>query len=267
MRAAAPRALLLGIAISAASVGSSQGAGMAATPTCTIDGFCYCSGMGFAADIQRNVEAIREMVAFQKAQGKAVGYLSVPLSTVAGSYMEVNVQVAREVKERVEAQLGARRSWLLNPGAKEFSLSHGAGGAEYMLMWTQVLEGADGLGAFDFVYFVGPSDFARHFGLDGQADLEKLEIAYDNLAKADPGLSTAVDKKAFRDYYALRASVAFSFGSHDEWNIVRAINERRRADSGLGIAKQMCVFFDGKPVAAGLLETGVAPGNVGPCKN
>src|SRR5262252_8412463 len=54
--------------------------------------------------------------------------------------------------------------------------------------------------------------------------MERLDAYYGNLVKTDPDLAK-IDKKSFREYYVLRASVAFSFGSHDEWNIVRAINE------------------------------------------
>src|SRR5262249_36634933 len=152
---------------------------------------------------------------------KAVGYLSVPLSTVGGAFFDVNLQVAAEIKERIERQFGVQDVWVLNPGAKEFSLPSDAGGPDYMLMWSPVLAGEDGLGAVDFAYFTGPADFAKHFGLDGQGDLGKLDVAYDNLAKTDPGLAVKVDKRSFRDYYGLRASVAYSFGSHDEWDIVR----------------------------------------------
>jgi hypothetical protein len=71
-----------------------------------------------------------------------------------------------------------------------------------------------------------------------------------------------------RDYCALRASVAFSYGSHDEWNIVRVINQKRHdADSKTGIARQMGVFFDGKPVPPGLFETAVAAGDARACRN
>jgi len=247
---------------------------LAATPghadqatACTMDEFCYCVNSDLRGAIEQHVDFIRTRIAEEKAKGKAVGYLSIPLSTVGGSYLNVNLEVAGEVKQWVENRLGVRAAWLLNPGAKETALPGNASGADYMLMWTKVLEGRDGLGDFDFVYFVGPADFARHFGLDGNGDLDKLENTYDALAKTDGGLK-AVDRRAFRDYYALRASGAYSFGSHDEWNIVRMINQRRReADSKLGIAKQMGVFFDGRPVAPGLFEAPISPGDVGPCRN
>jgi len=240
----------------------------AATVTaCTSDAFCYCVNADLIAAIDEKVAVIRRLIAEQKAQGKAVGYLSIPLSTAAGSYFNVNAKVAAEVKDRVEARLGPHAAWLLNPGAKDFALPSNARGADYMLMWTKVLEGGDGLGEFDFVYFVGPSDFARHFGLDGNGDMERLEAYYDNLAKTDDGLKS-VDKRSFRDYYALRASVVYSYGSHDEWNIVRAVNERRRdADGKTGIAKQMGVFFNGRAVAPGLFEVPVAPGDAGACRS
>ena len=58
-----------------------------------------------------------------------------------------------------------------------------------MLMWTTILEGKDGLGEdFDFVYFVGPQDFARYFKLDGAADMRKIEQYFDKRLKTDPDL-------------------------------------------------------------------------------
>jgi hypothetical protein len=234
---------------------------------CTRDGFCYCINSDLRGAIETNVEKIRSRIAGEKAGGKAVGYLSIPISTIAGSYFGENIKIAAEVKERVEERLGIHSSWLLNTAAKEVSLPANATGADYMLMWTKVLEGLDGLGGLDFVYFVGPSEFARHFGLDGHGDLEKLEGYYDSKVKTDEGLK-AVDKRSFRDYYGLRASVAFSYGSHDEWNIVRTINQKRReADPKAGIAKQMGVFFDGKPVPPGMFEAPIEPGDAGACRN
>ena len=75
-----------------------------------------------------------------------------------------------------------------------------------------------------------------------------------------------VDETTFRNYYALRASVSFSYGSHDEWNIVRGINEKRReADKKTGLSTQLGVMFDGYPAAPALLETSVVPGNAYAC--
>lgn len=232
---------------------------------CTLDKFCYCVDTGLKGVIDQQVAVIRDTVGKQRAQGKAIGYMSIPISTLAGSYYGVNVKVGAEVKERVESRLGPNDAWILNPGAPQAALPPGATGPDYMLMWTRVLEGRTGLGEdFDFVYFVGPSEFARHFSLDGHGDMEKLDAYYDGLVKTDPGLAK-VDKKSFREYYALRASVAFSLGSHDEWNIVGAINEARRASKDYGIAKQLGVLFDGRAVAPGLFEVPIARGDAGPC--
>jgi hypothetical protein len=96
------------------------------------------------------------------------------------SYFKVNIEVAAQAKQRMETRLGVGTAWLLNPGGHEFLgpdekqlLPHGSS-PEYMFMWTKVLEGEDGQGAFDFVYFLGPSNFARFFGFDGKADMEKV---------------------------------------------------------------------------------------------
>jgi hypothetical protein len=245
---------------------ASAGPARADTATeCTQIKFCYCVDVGLKGVIDQQVAALRDAIGKQKAQGKAIGYMSIPISTVGGSYFGVNVKVGAEVKEQVESRFGANDAWILNPAATQVGLPQGATGADFMLMWTKVLEGRTGLGDdFDFVYFVGPSDFARHFSLDGRADMERLEAYYDTLVKTDSDLAK-IDKKSFREYYALRASGAFSFGSHDEWNIVRAINEARRASKDYGLARQLGVFFDGRPAAPGLYETQVAAGTVGAC--
>lgn len=233
---------------------------------CTVGGFCYCVNAELHGAIQQNISNIRTIIDTQRAQGKAVGYLSIPISTIGGSYFGENVKIATETKERVEDRLGRHAAWLLNTAAKEVSLPPAATGADYMYMWTNVLEGKDGLGAFDFVYFTGPSDFARHFGLTGKADLERLEAYYDAAAKTDIDLKK-VDRRAFRDYYGLRASVAFSYGSHDEWNIIRTINQKRIADAAYGLARQVGVLFDSAPAAPGLFEASIASGEAGACKN
>jgi hypothetical protein len=216
--------------------------------------------------IEKQVAYIRGLIGQQRAQGKAIGYLSIPLSTVGGSYFGVNARVAAEVKERIEDRFGPRFVWVLNPAVRDVALPQNATGADYMLMWTRVLEGQTGQGEdFDFAYFVGPSEFGRYFSLDGRGDLQKLDTYYEGLAKTDPGL-LAVDKKSFREYYALRASVSFSYGSHDEWNIVRAINEKRRDSKQFGISRQLAVLFDGHAVSPGLFEAAIAPGNAVGCK-
>jgi alpha-mannosidase len=139
-------------------------------------------------------------------------------------------------------------------------------------MWTRILEGKEGLGEdFDFVYFVAPKDFARYFALDGDTDMLKIENYFDKRLGTDPELRQAVDKgltrSAFRNYYALKASTTFSKGAHDEWNIVRALNERRRAHDRFGIANQLAVLFDGAGVAPSSSEGATSDGYAGKCSN
>ena len=73
----------------------------------------------------------------------------------------------------------------------------------------------------------------------------------------------------FRNYYGLRASVSFSLGSHDEWNIIRAINEKRRAskdgEGGFGVARQIAVLFNGTGIAPGLFDASTQAGDEGKC--
>ena len=174
------------------------------------------------------------MLGDARKAGKAVGYLSVPLSPAGGGNFDVNAEVARSAKAAIEKRFGADYVYVLDPGGTD--LPKGTG-ADYMLLWTSLLEGPDGLGDVDFVYFAGPQDFARFFGFDGTNDMAKLDAFYDRRVSGNPGFAKAVEggltRAAFRRYYGLRASAAVSRGAHDEWNIVRVLNERRRADARL----------------------------------
>jgi hypothetical protein len=176
------------------------------------------------------------------------------------------------VKGRVEKRFGGDFLWMLNTAAEYLLppdkdlLPRAATGSDYMWMWTRVLEGLDGLGGdFDWMYFVGPSDYASILKLSGTDDLRAIDAYYDNRALSDPGIK-AIDKAKFRAYYGLRAAVTYSYGSHDEWDIARAINAKRReADPKTGFAKQLAIFFDGRPVPPPLFEAQVVPGNAGAC--
>ena len=91
----------------------------------------------------------------------------------------------------------------------------------------------------------------------------------DRRAANDPDFAKAVqgglDKPTFRRYYALRASSTVSRGAHDEWNIIRLINDRRRADPRLGTPGQIPILFDGQGVAPPQFESPVSDGYVGRC--
>jgi hypothetical protein len=138
-----------------------------------------------------------------------------------------------------------------------------------MVMWTALLEGADGMGDFDAAYFAGPQDFARYFGFDGSNDMAKLDAFFDKRVASDPDFAKSVQggltKEAFRKYYALRASSNVSRGAHDEWNIFRLINDKRRADSKYGTPGQIPIVFDGQGVAPPHHETTISEGYVGKC--
>ncbi len=233
--------------------------------SCMQSGICYCVNADFLGAIQDRVAAIRARLATERGAGKATGYISIPISTLEGSYFKVNLEVAADVKKRVEAKFGSASVWILNPGDKDWSLPDHASGADYMLMWTRVLEGVTGDAPdFDFVYFTGPNDFKLALNLSDTDVMGQLDAEYDKRAATDPGIK-AVDKRLFRNYYALRASVAFSLGSHDKWNIVRTINERRRREDAHGIARQLAAWFDGQPITPSQFESGAAPGYTGNC--
>jgi len=244
---------------------------------CTATGACYCSNADFGAAIAEKVAYYRKTMADERAKGKAIGYLSVPLSTVGGSYFGINREVSKLTKERIEARFGPSAVWVLDPTAKEADLPTLAGvrasQADYLLMWTRVLEGEHGLGQdFDFVWFAGPSDFANYFGLTGRGDMERIAAFYDERLAKDADFKRVVDAgrvdaRSFRNYYALRSSASFSVGAHDEWNVLRSVNQRRRDDAKFGIAQQVPIFFDGRALSSAEFEQAVGAGNVGACKS
>jgi len=259
-----PASIALGFAL-ALSAAAAQGA---KTTECTKIGACYCVEDELKPAIAAKVERFRAVIAEQRKAGKVVGYLSVPLSSAGGGNFDINTEVAASAKAAIEKRYGADYIYVLNPGTLDADLPKGTG-ADYMLMWTTLLEGQDGLGDFDFVYFAGPQDFARYFKFDGNADMAKLDAFYDNRVKTDPKFEKAaaggLTKPVFRRYYALRASASVSRGAHDEWNIFRMLNERRRADGKLGHPNQIPVLFDGAGVAPPHAETAVSDGYIGKC--
>lgn len=243
---------------------------------CTNLKLCYCVNDDFKPVIEEKIKFYRQQIADARAKGKAVAYMSLPLSTLGGGFFDVNTEVAKKTKDRIEARFGVDSVWVLSPGTKEsdLSLPSGARGTndDYMLMWTRILEGVKGLGEdFDFVYFVGPSDFGAFFGFDGVADMKKVDAYFDERIKTDKNLQREVErgrvtKQTFRNYYGLKGSITVSNGAHEEWNIFRTLNERRRADKAYGIGNQIPMLFDGKAVPPATAEIPNTPGISGACK-
>ena len=238
---------------------------------CTAINICYCVEQNLKGAIDTNVSKVRQAIAEQKSAGKAIGYLSIPISTVGGAYFGVNVDVAAKTKAAVEKRFGEKSLWILNPGDLRFSLPSGANGADYMLQWTRALEGPSGTGDdFDFFYFSGPSDFAAALGLIGEGDMDKIDALFDQRYAADEKLRDAVvqgkvSKATFRNYYGLKASITFSYGSHDEWNILRLINVKRLGGTQFGVANQIASFYDGRATPPSAAEQPVSNGYMGRC--
>ena len=259
-------AAIAGLTMAAALAPSTARA--AKVTECAKVGICYCVNDELKALIGTRVERFRQMIAEQRKAGKAVGYLSVPLTSSGGGNFNVNKEVAEAAKAAIEKRFGADYVWILNPGTLEADLPKGTG-ADYMTMWVSLLEGADGLGDFDFVIFAGPQDFARYFAFDGSNDMAKLDTYFDKREKSDAEFEKAVkgglNKPAFRRYYGLRASAALSRGALDEWNIFRLINDKRRADPKLGTTNQIPMYFDGRATTPADAEAPVSEGYVGKC--
>ena len=149
---------------------------------------------------------------------------------------------------------------------------------------------------FDAFYFVGPSD-VHEFFMEGEAltMTAALETHFARKYATDPDFRDAFAKNGIawgssyrnapnaamqerlrldweaprRDYirfYSLRASVNFSLGSHDEWEIFRQINIRRRKalevpnGDDLGVPEQLAGFFDQSQIDPGASEAALSRG-------
>jgi hypothetical protein len=227
----------------------------------TIVGMKYCTDPSFDAAIANQLQIVRADLRTQRQSGKLIVYASTPISPRGGGSMDVNLEIAASVKARLEKEYGTA-VWVLDPGRYQLPDVGGKapGGAEYMVMWTAVLAGDDGLGRdFDMVHFTGPLDMRAFFGCGRDDVTGCLDRWLTARATMDEKLRRTVAanparRQAFLRYYALRASSAYSSGAHDEWNIFVRINRKR------SLGDQIAVFFDGRPASPAEMESEVSPG-------
>jgi len=146
---------------------------------------------------------------------------------------------------------------------------------------------------FDAFYFLGPRDVAAFFTDEGPGSISAGVEAYfarrfatdpdfrdgfsiPAITWGDPSAATAPDQIKAREawehrrkdlirFYTLKASTAFSKGSHDEWNIALEINRRRLAGAKGDVGELLSIWFDGSQVELSAFEAGVYHGYaVGP---
>jgi hypothetical protein len=152
---------------------------------------------------------------------------------------------------------------------------------------------------FDAYYFLGPKDVAEFFSKAGTTSMTAgIEAYFAHKFATDPDFrdtysmkelewykgwqtdqSTTGDvkkrqhqlrtqwadmRRQFVRFYALRASANFSLGSHDEWEIFRQVNVKRRNDNAgeenVGIAEQLGGFFDQSQLDPGASEAQLSQG-------
>jgi hypothetical protein len=215
----------------------------------------------FQQPLNDNLARIRKDLRSQRAQGKLIAYISTPISPRGGGHEPTNLAIAASVKARLEAHYGSKL-WALDPGQYQIAKIEGPQpqGGDFMFMWTQVLAGEDGSGSdFDMVYFVGPSDVAAYFGAGDRDTLSAIDRYIEAKATESEAFkkevaSDAKRREAFLRFYGLRASVNYSKGAHDEWNIFVKINDRR------GVGEQIPMYYDGRALSPAEMEMEVAPG-------
>ena len=110
------RTVLALLALVTATSASPVAAQAAKSTECTKIGICYCVNSDLKPVIEARIARFRQLAAEQRKAGKAVGYLSVPLSPVGGGYMKLNFEVAEAAKASVEKRFGGDFVWVLNPG-------------------------------------------------------------------------------------------------------------------------------------------------------
>ena len=93
---------------------------------CTKIGICYCVNDELKATITAKVERFRQILAEQRKAGKAVGYLSVPLTSAGGGNFNINKEVAESAKAAIEKRFGADYIYVLNPGTPDADLPEAA---------------------------------------------------------------------------------------------------------------------------------------------
>ena len=108
--------MLASLALVTATSASPVAAQAAKSTECTKIGICYCVNSDLKPVIEARIAQVRQLAAEQRKAGKAVGYLSVPLSPVGGGYMKLNFEVAQAAKASVEKRFGGDFVWVLNPG-------------------------------------------------------------------------------------------------------------------------------------------------------
>jgi len=255
--------LPIGAAVALSLVGPARAAecGAPRVVVVTVTGMKYCADPAFDGLIQDQIRKIRQDVRAQQSAGKLIVYASTPISPRGGGYTPTNLEVAASVKVALESQYGAS-VWVLDPGRYQLPSLAGKppGGSEYMVMWTAVLAGEDGSGPdFDMVHFTGPGNMRAFFGCAGAGITECIDRYVTKRALTDETFRQEVAdrparRREFFRYYAMRASSAYSPGAHDEWNIFVAINRRRP------LGGQVAMYFDGRPLSPGEMETAVSPG-------
>jgi hypothetical protein len=253
-------ALMLAVALLGAAPAWAQSCPPPRALVDTSVGMKYCADPAFEALVAAQVQKIRADVRAARQSGRLVIYASTPISPRGGGLEKVNVEIAASVKTRLEKTYGSG-AWVLDPGVYQLPSVEGksAGGGEYMVMWTRVLGGDDGLGRdIDMVHFTGPEDMRAFFGCGATDVTGCLDRWLTDRAAGDATLRRAADdveaRRAFLRYYAMRASAAYSAGAHDEWNIVVRINRKR------ALGDQIAVFFDGRAVPPAVMETEIVPG-------
>src|SRR5258708_22522050 len=109
--------IAIAVVAAALALAASASAEEAEVTKCTALDICYCVNTKYLDAITANVSRVRQLIADNKAKGKAVGYLSVPLSPAGGGSYQVNSHAAKPLASAVEKRLGPGSVCILTPSA------------------------------------------------------------------------------------------------------------------------------------------------------
>ena len=238
---------------------------------CAKVGLCYCVNDEHKAAITGKIDKFRAAHR-RAAQGRQGGRLPERAADVGGRRQLQRQQGSRRRRpsRRSRSASAPTTSTCSIPARPTPTCRKGARGTEYMVMWTALLEGADGMGDFDFVYFAGPQDFARYFGFDGNNDMAKLDAFFDKRVAVRSRTSRrrsqgGLTKAAFRTL--LRAARLVDREPRRARRVEHLPHDQRQAPRGQqdGTPGQIPVLFDGQGVAPPHREATVSEGYVGKC--
>ena len=167
----------------------------------------------------------------------------------------MNQDVAEETTERIENRFGAASVWILNPGT-EGNLPSDATGAGYLYMWTQILEGRNGLGENFNFFFRRSVRLCPVLRADWPGDMDKIVVYSDRRLAVDARLEGRLNPRELSQLLcvagaSVNAWIAVVRGRASARAVEMKTRQRQRTfGSQASIVTQgECLYGDGNPLS------------------